>query len=83
MERLLARRAAAAPALTYRRVEWLLVRSLVTIAGAVAGGMGVNLFDWSLTSNASSSGRNFAVDTFDDLRQSACVSGLNDGSAFG
>ncbi len=50
LERLLARRAAAAPEVTYRSIEWLhrclLVVSLVTIAGAVAGSMGVNLFDW-------------------------------------
>jgi uncharacterized membrane protein len=50
LERLLARRAAAAPEVTYRSIEWLhrclLVLSLVTIAGAVAGSMGVNLFDW-------------------------------------
>jgi len=49
LERLLAHRAEAAPEATYRRIEWLhwclLVLSLVTIAGAVAGSMGVNLFD--------------------------------------
>jgi uncharacterized membrane protein len=50
LEQLLARRAAAAPEATWRRIEWLhrclLVLSLVTVAGAVAGSMGVNLFDW-------------------------------------
>lgn len=50
LERVLARRAAAAPEATYRRVEWLhrclLALSLLTIAGAVAGSVGVNLFDW-------------------------------------
>jgi uncharacterized membrane protein len=50
LERVLARRAAAAPEATYRRIEWLhwvlLILSLLTIAGAVAGSMGVNLFDW-------------------------------------
>jgi uncharacterized membrane protein len=49
LERFLARRAAAAPEATYRRVEWLhrclLALSLATIAGAVAGSQGVNLFD--------------------------------------
>jgi hypothetical protein len=46
--RILTRRAAVAPEATYRRVEWLhrflLVLSLLTIAGAIAGSMGVNLF---------------------------------------
>ncbi|MCW3476359.1 hypothetical protein [Limobrevibacterium gyesilva] len=50
LERLLARRAAAAPEATYRLVEWLhrvlLILSLVTVAGAVAGSYGVNLFAW-------------------------------------
>jgi len=50
LERLLARRAAAAPEATYRLVEWLhrclLTLSLVTVAGAVAGSLGVNLFGW-------------------------------------
>jgi uncharacterized membrane protein len=50
LERLLARQAAAAPESTYRRIEWLhrglLVLSLLTIAGAVAGSMGVDIFDW-------------------------------------
>jgi uncharacterized membrane protein len=50
LERLLARRAALAPEATYRLVEWLhrglLVLSLVTVAGAVAGSQGVNLFAW-------------------------------------
>jgi len=50
LERLLARRAVAAPEATYRRVEWLhrclLTLSLVTVAGAVAGSLGVNLFGW-------------------------------------
>ena len=49
LERLLAHRAEAAPEATYRRIEWLhrclLVLSLATIAGAVVGSMGVNLFD--------------------------------------
>ena len=50
LERLLQRRAAEAPEVTYRRIEWLhrlmLTLSLVTVAGAVAGSMGVNLFGW-------------------------------------
>lgn len=50
LERLLARRAASAPEATYRMVEWLhrvlLVLSLLTIAGVVAGSQGVNLFNW-------------------------------------
>jgi uncharacterized membrane protein len=47
LEQLLARRAEAAPEATYRLVEWLhrglLALSLLTIAGAVAGSLGVNL----------------------------------------
>ncbi|MGA3399525.1 MAG: hypothetical protein ABSC95_09920 [Acetobacteraceae bacterium] len=50
LERLLARRAASAPEATYRVVEWLhrvlLTLSLLTVAGAVAGSLGVNLFGW-------------------------------------
>jgi uncharacterized membrane protein len=50
LERLLPRRATAAPESTYRLVEWLhrvlLVLSLLTVAGAVAGSIGANLFDW-------------------------------------
>jgi uncharacterized membrane protein len=50
LERLLARRAASAPEATYRLVEWLhrllFVLSLLTVAGAVAGSIGVNLFSW-------------------------------------
>lgn len=50
LERLLSRRAVEAPEATYRSIEWLhrclLALSLLTIAGAVAGSMGVNLFDW-------------------------------------
>ena len=50
LELLLARRAASAPEATYRLVEWLhrllLVVSLLTVAGAVAGSIGVNLFSW-------------------------------------
>lgn len=50
LEQLLARHAAASPEATYRRIEWLhrslLVLSLITIAGAVAGSAGANLFDW-------------------------------------
>jgi uncharacterized membrane protein len=50
LERLLARRSAVAPEATYRLVEWLhrvlLGLSLLTVAGAVAGSLGVNLFDW-------------------------------------
>jgi uncharacterized membrane protein len=50
LERFLARRAALAPESTYRRVEWLhrilLVLSLLTIAGAIAGSAGGNLFVW-------------------------------------
>ena len=50
LERLLARRAAVAPEATFRRVEWLhrglLALGLLTIAGAVAGSLGMNLFAW-------------------------------------
>ena len=50
LERLLTRRAAVAPEETYRIVEWLhrvlLAVSLLTVAGAVAGSLGLNLFDW-------------------------------------
>jgi uncharacterized membrane protein len=50
LERLLARRAATAPEATYRLIEWLhralLGLSLLTVAGAVAGSLGVNLFYW-------------------------------------
>ncbi len=50
LERMLARRAAAQPELTYRRVEWLhrvlLALSLLTVAGAVCGSQGVNLLHW-------------------------------------
>ena len=50
LERLLARRAARSPEATYRLVEWLhrvlLGVSLLTIAGAVAGSAGGNLFSW-------------------------------------
>ena len=50
LERLLARRATSAPEATYRLVEWLhrllLIVSLLTVAGAVAGSIGVNLFSW-------------------------------------
>jgi uncharacterized membrane protein len=50
LDRILSRRAAAAPEATYRLVEWLhrglLGLSLVTVAGAVAGSLGVNLFAW-------------------------------------
>lgn len=50
LERLLVRRAAAAPEATYRLIEWLhrclLALSLLTVAGAVAGSLGVNLFGW-------------------------------------
>lgn len=50
LKRLLARRAASAPEATYRRVvllhRVLLGLSLLTVAGAVAGSMGVNLFGW-------------------------------------
>jgi uncharacterized membrane protein len=50
LERLLTRRAAVAPEVTYRAVEWLhralLGLSLLTIAGAVAGSIGGSLFDW-------------------------------------
>jgi uncharacterized membrane protein len=50
LERLLARRAASAPGPTYRHVEWLhwllLVLSLLTVAGAVAGSVGANLLVW-------------------------------------
>jgi uncharacterized membrane protein len=50
LERYLQRQAAIAPKATYLRVEWLhrvlLVLSLLTVAGAVAGSIGVNLFAW-------------------------------------
>jgi uncharacterized membrane protein len=50
LERFLSRRAAVAPEATYRLVEWLhrglLFLGLLTIAGAVAGSLGGNLFDW-------------------------------------
>ena len=50
LEDLLARRAAAAPEATFRKVEWLhrvlLALSLLAIAGAVAGSQGVNLLAW-------------------------------------
>ncbi|HEX2943866.1 MAG TPA: hypothetical protein VHO91_22610 [Rhodopila sp.] len=49
LERLLARRAATAPERTYRAIEWLhrvlLGLSLLTVAGAVAGSIGGNLFN--------------------------------------
>ncbi len=50
LETALTRRAASAPELTYRLVEWLhrllLSLSLLTVAGAVAGSAGINLFNW-------------------------------------
>ncbi|MDR3534489.1 MAG: hypothetical protein P4L90_28490 [Rhodopila sp.] len=50
LERLLSRRAASAPESAYRLVEWLhrllLSLSLLTVAGAVAGSIGGNLFTW-------------------------------------
>ncbi len=50
LERLLGRRAAVAPEATYRLIEWLhralLGLSLLAVAGAVAGSLGANLFDW-------------------------------------
>ena len=50
LERLLARRAATAPEATYRLVErlhWaLLTLSLITVAGAVAGSHGLDIFGW-------------------------------------
>ncbi|MDR3530060.1 MAG: hypothetical protein P4L90_05835 [Rhodopila sp.] len=50
LERLLSRRAAVAPDAIYPLVEWLhralLTLSLVTVAGAVAGSIGGNLFAW-------------------------------------
>ena len=50
LERLLARRAASAPEATDRLVEQLhralLGLSLLTVAGAVAGSQGVDLFGW-------------------------------------
>jgi hypothetical protein len=49
LERLMARRAATAPEQTFRLVEWLhwilLGLSLLTVAGAVAGSIGGNLFN--------------------------------------
>jgi uncharacterized membrane protein len=48
LDRLLARRTTVAPEATYRFLEWLhrilLCLSLLTVAGAVAGSRGVNLF---------------------------------------
>jgi uncharacterized membrane protein len=50
LERLLARRALIAPEATYRLLEWLhrclLGISLLAVAGAVAGSLGMNLFGW-------------------------------------
>jgi hypothetical protein len=50
LEAALARRAAAAPDQTWRLIEWLhwflLGLGLLTIAGAVAGSQGLNLFSW-------------------------------------
>ncbi len=50
LERLLSRRAVIAPEATYRLVELLhrglLILGLVTVAGAVAGSVGANLFAW-------------------------------------
>jgi hypothetical protein len=50
LERLLARRTASAPEATYRLIEQLhralLGLSLLTVAGAVAGSQGVDLFGW-------------------------------------
>lgn len=50
LERRLAARAAAAPDSTFALVEWLhrilLCLSLLTVAGAVAGSLGGNLFAW-------------------------------------
>jgi hypothetical protein len=50
LDRLLAHRAAAAPEATFRTVEWphraLLGLSLLTVAGAVAGSLGINLLSW-------------------------------------
>jgi uncharacterized membrane protein len=50
LERFLTRRAEAAPEATYRLIEWLhrllRVLSVLTIAGAVAGSAGGNLFAW-------------------------------------
>jgi hypothetical protein len=50
LERLLSRRATTTPDLTYRLIERLhrvlLTLSLLTVAGAVAGSLGANLFDW-------------------------------------
>jgi uncharacterized membrane protein len=50
LERWLTRRAAAAPEGTFRLVEWLhrllLILSLLTVAGVVAGSIGENLLAW-------------------------------------
>lgn len=50
LDRFLVRRAAVAPEATYRHIEWLhralLTLSLLTIAGAVVGSVGGNLFNW-------------------------------------
>ena len=50
LHRFLLNRAANAPAATYRKVEvlhWVLLSaSLLTVAGAVAGVHGINLFNW-------------------------------------
>jgi uncharacterized membrane protein len=50
LERFLSRRASITPDATYRLIEWLhralLTLSLVTVAGAVAGSVGDDLFAW-------------------------------------
>jgi hypothetical protein len=50
LERRLARRYTVAPEAAYRPLEWLhrclLGISLLTVAGAVAGSLGMNLFGW-------------------------------------
>jgi uncharacterized membrane protein len=50
LDRFLHRRAALVPEATFRLVEWLhrvlFGLALLTIAGAVAGSLGGNLFDW-------------------------------------
>ena len=50
LERVLVRLAASAPESTYRVVEWLhrllLSLSLLTVARAVAGSIGVDSFSW-------------------------------------
>ncbi len=60
LERLLPRRALAAPEPTYLRIEWLhhglLVLSMLIIAGAGSGSMGVNMLTGECNLHTSSTG---------------------------